>query len=215
MEFVLDTLQLIAQYQIHEGGVVVNHPSYVVVDTYTVRDKRCNVCNHFFIILSDGRNIVKALLTISKNREGALLRFGDIITINQYSTVVSKEQYIIMIGDFYVKHSRVREPDGFPDWFTINANLVKDSKSIQPNDKLWFTVRTQKPEYMSIENQEKNMIVDNWVVLPNGYIAGTAYRTDSEFKKAPEAHLKMDTHGVSNYKYLPFIATNVVLSFVN
>ena len=213
MKFASDTLQLIAQYQIYEEGVVVNHPSFVVVDTYTVRDKRCNVRNRFFIILSDGRNIVKALLTITKNREGALLRFGDIITINQYSTVVSKEQYIIMIGDFYVKHSRVHEPDGFPDWFTINANLVKDSKSIQPNDKLWFTVRTQKPEYMSTENQEKNMIVDNWVVLPNGCIAGTAYRTDSEFKKAPEAHLKTDTHGVSNYKYLPSIATNVVLSF--
>ena len=73
MKFASDTLQLIAQYQIYEGGVVVNHPSFVVVDTYTVRDKRCNVRNRFFIILSDGRNIVKALLTITKNREGALL----------------------------------------------------------------------------------------------------------------------------------------------
>ena len=82
MKFVLDTLQLIGQYQIHEEGLVVNHPSYVVVDTYTVRDKGCNVRNRFIIILSDGRNIVKALLNISKNREGALLRFGDIITIN-------------------------------------------------------------------------------------------------------------------------------------
>ena len=213
MKFVLDTLQLIAQYQIHKGGLVVNHPPYVVVDTYTVRDKRCNVRNRFFIILSDGRNIVKALLNISKNREGALLRFGDIITINQYTTVVSQEQYIIMIGDFYVKHSRVNEPNGFPHWFTVNADLVKDSKSIQPNDKVWCTVRTQKPEFMSTENLEKNTIVDNWVILPNGCIAGTAYRTNTEFKNAPVTHSKTDTHGVSNYKYLPSIATNVVLSF--
>ena len=49
MKFVLDTLQLIAQFQIHEGGVVVNRPSFVVVDTYTVRDKRCNVRNRFLL----------------------------------------------------------------------------------------------------------------------------------------------------------------------
>ena len=167
----------------------------------------------FFIILSDGHHIVKALLNISKNSDGALLQFGDIITINQYTTVVSQEQYIIMIGDFYVKHSRVNEPNGFPHWFTVNADLVKDSKSIQPNDKVWFTVRTQKPEFMSTENLEKNTIVDNWVILPNGCIAGTAYRTNTEFKNAPVTHSKTDTHGVSNYKYLPSIATNVVLSF--
>ena len=159
MKFVLDTLQLIAQYQIHEEGVVVNHPSYVVVDTYTVRDKRCNVRNRFFIILSDGRNIVKALLNISKNREVALLIFGDIITINQYTTVVTKEQYLIMIDDFYVKHSRVNEPNGFPLWFTINTDLVKDSKSIKPNDKVWFTIRTHKPEFIFTENLEQNTII--------------------------------------------------------
>ena len=213
MKFVLDTLQLISQYQVHEEGSVVNHPSYVIVDTYAVRDKRCNVQNRFFFILSDGHHIIKAILNISKNCDGALLQFGDIITINQYTTVVTKEQYIIMIGDFYVKHSRVNEPDGFPQWFTINVDLVRDSKSIKPNDKVWFTVRTQKPEYMSTENLEKNTIIDNWVILPNGCIAGTAYSTDTEFKNAPVTHSQTDTHGVSNCKYLPSIATNVVLSF--
>ena len=124
MKFVLNTLQLIAEYQIHEGGVVVNHPSYVVVDTYTVRDKQCNVCNHFFIILSDGHHIVRALLNVSKNCDGSLLQFGDIITINQYTTVVTKETYIIMIGDFYVKNSRADEPNGFPKWFTIKVSYL-------------------------------------------------------------------------------------------
>ena len=41
---------------------------------------------------------------------------------------------------------------------------------------------------------------------------GTAYRTDTKFKNVPKTHSKIDTHGVSNYKYLPSIATNVVLS---
>ena len=66
-----------------------------------------------------------------------------------------------MIGDFYVKHSRVNEPNGFPKWFTINADLVKDSKSLKSNDKVWFTVYTQKPEYMSTENLKKKTIIDN------------------------------------------------------
>ena len=79
-----------------------------------------------FIILSDGHHIVKTLLNISKNCDRALLQFGDIITINQHTTVVLKAQYIILIGDFYVKYSKVNEPDGFPQWFTLNADLVKD-----------------------------------------------------------------------------------------
>ena len=187
------------QYQIHEEGLVVNHPSYVIVDTYAVRDKRYNVCNRFFVILSDRHHIDKELLNISKNCDGALLQFGGIITINQYTTVVSKEQYIIMIGDFYIKYSWVNEPNGSPQWFTINADLVKNSKSIKPNNKVWFTVRTQKPEYMSTENLEKNMIVDNWVILPNACIAGTAYRTGTEFKNSPVTHSKTGTHKVSNY----------------
>ena len=212
MEFVLDSLQVISHYQVHEEGSVVNHPSYVIMETYAVRDKRCNVDNRFFFILSDGHHIVRAILNISKNCDGGLLQIGDIITINQYTTVVTKEQYIIMIDDFYVKHSRVNEPNGFPLWFTINTDLVKDSKSIKPNDKVWFTVRTQKPQYMSTVNRQKNTIIDNWVILPNGCIAGTAYNTDTEFKNAPVTHSQTDTHGVSNYKYIPSITTNVVLS---
>ena len=48
MEFVLDSLQVISHYQVHEEGSVVNHPSYVIMETYAVRDKRCNVDNRFF-----------------------------------------------------------------------------------------------------------------------------------------------------------------------
>ena len=90
MKFALNTLQLISQYQVHEEGSVVNHPSYVIIDTYAVRDKPYNVHNRFFIILSDGHHIVSALLNISQNCDGALLQFDDIIMINQYTTVVTK-----------------------------------------------------------------------------------------------------------------------------
>ena len=91
MKFVLDSLQLITQYQVQKEGFVVNFHSYVIVDTYAVKYKQCNVRNVFFIILSDGHHIVRALLNISKNCDGSLLQFGDIITINQYTTVVTKE----------------------------------------------------------------------------------------------------------------------------
>ena len=90
----------------------------------------------FFIVLSDGHHIVRALLSISNNRDGPLLQFGDIITINQYTTVVTKETYIIMIGDFYLNNSRANEPNGFPTWFTINVDHVKDSKSLKSNNKV-------------------------------------------------------------------------------
>ena len=152
MKFALDSLQLISQYQVHKAGSVVICPSWVIVDTYTVNDKRCNVRRRFFIVLSDGHHIVRALLSISKNRDGPLLRFGDIITINQYTTVVTKETYMIMIGDFYVKNSKAHEPNGFPNWFTINVDHVKNSKSLKSNDEVWFTIRTHKPEFMSTEN---------------------------------------------------------------
>ena len=70
MKFALDSLQLISQYQVHKAGSVVIFPSWVIVDTYTVKDKRCNVRRRFFIVLSDGHHVVRALLSISKNRDG-------------------------------------------------------------------------------------------------------------------------------------------------
>ena len=114
MKFTLDSLQLFSQYQIHKEGSLVSSPSWVIIDTYMVKDKRCNVHNRFFIILRDGYHIVRALLSISKNCDKPLLQFGDIITINQYTTVVTKKTYITMIGDFYIKHSKANEFNGFP-----------------------------------------------------------------------------------------------------
>ena len=93
------------------------------------------VATVFFIILSDGHNIVKALLNISKNCDGALLQFGDIITINQYTTVVLKEQYIIMIGDFYVKYSMVNEPNGFHNGSQSMLILLKIQSQSNPTIK--------------------------------------------------------------------------------
>ena len=77
------------------------------------------------------------------------------------------------------------------------------------------TIKYGSPSVLINQNSyplEQNTIIDNWVILPNGCIAGTAFRTDTEFKNAPKTHSKTDTHGVLNYKYLPSIATNVVLS---
>ena len=135
MKFALDSLQLISQYQVHKEGSVVIFPSWVIIDTYTVKDKRCNVCHRFFIVLSNGHHIVRALLSISKNRDGSLLQFGDIITINQCTIVVTKETYIIMIGDFYVKNSRANEPNGFPHWFTIMLIMLKIQSHSNPTIK--------------------------------------------------------------------------------
>ena len=146
MKFVLDTLQLILQYQVHEEGSVVNHPSYVIVDTYAVRDKRCNVHNRFFYHSEQWTSYYKSILNISKNCDGALLQFGDIITINQYTTVVTKEQYIIVIGDFYVKHSRVNEPKGFPNGSPSMLILLKIQSHSNP------TIKYGSPSVLKSQN---------------------------------------------------------------
>ena len=49
------------------------------------------------------------------------------------------------------------------------------------------------------------------MILPNGYIAGTAYQTTKELNEAPLIHSKTDTHGVASYKYLPSIVINIAL----
>ena len=96
-----------------------------------------------------------------------------------------------MIGNFYVKNSRVNEPNGFPNWFTINFDHIKDSKSLKSNNKV-CTINTYKPEFISTENLEQNTIIDNWVILPNGCIAGTTYKTDTKFKNTLKTHSKTE-----------------------
>lgn len=90
-------------------------------------DKRFNVRDRFFIILSDEHHIVRALLIISKNGDELLLQLGDIIMINQYTTVAAKDTRIVIIHDFYVKHSRADKPNGYPERFTINVDSVTNS----------------------------------------------------------------------------------------
>ena len=212
MVFDLDSLQLITHQMDGTVGFIVHEPTYLVVDTYYVPDKRCNVLDRCFIILSDGHHIVRALLTIAKNGAGSVLQLGDIIKINQYNTVLAKDTYIVMISDFYVKHSNSNKPNGFPQWFTINIDQVKESQSLDFDNTVWFTSRIHSPKFTSYENNDDNLIIDNWTILPNGCIAGTAYTNDKELQAAPISDRKTDTHGVSNNLYVSSMATNVVLS---
>ena len=99
-----------------------------------------------FFILSDGHHIVRAIFNISKNCDGGLLQFGDIITINQYTTVVTKEQYIIMIDDFYVKHSRVNEITVFPNGSQSIQILLKIHSQSNP------TIKYGSPSVLKSQN---------------------------------------------------------------
>ena len=139
MDVVLDSLQILAQPM---ATTTLNEPTLLVVNTYTVRDNWCNVRKRRFIILSDGHYIVRALLNVSINGNGSVLQFGDIITINHYNMVVAIDTCIMMINDFYVKHSNINQPNGFPEWFSINIDNIKDSKSVHSKDKVWFTYAT-------------------------------------------------------------------------
>ena len=102
-----------------------------------------------------------------------LLQLGDIIKDNQYNMVFARNTFIVMISDFYVKHSNADNPNRFPDWFSINIANVKDSKSVHSNDKVWFTSSISNPVDSPVEKNNDNSIIDNWVILPNGYITGT------------------------------------------
>ena len=206
----LDSLDMITQPR---ATIMLNAPTLLVVNTYTVRDSRCNVRRRHFVILSDGHYIVRALLNVAINGNGSVLQFGDIITINHYNMVVAIDTCIMMINDFHVKHSNIDQPNGFPEWFSIDIDNVKDSKSVHSKDKVWFTPPINNQTDLLAEKDNGNSIIDNWVILPNGSIAGTAYRTTKEFNEAPLIHSKTDTHGVASYEYLPSIATNIALPF--
>ena len=93
----LDSLHMITQPR---ATIMLNEPTLLVVNTYTVRDNRCNVRKRRFVILSDGHYIVRALLNVSVNGNGSVLQFGDIITINHYNMVVAIDTCIMMINDY-------------------------------------------------------------------------------------------------------------------
>ena len=208
----LDSLSLIANRHDPTKESVVRQPTWLVVDAYTVPDGRCNIPHRYMFILSDGHHIVRALLTLSTNGNGLTIKSGDIIKIIKYETIVVKDTYIVMIDDFYVCHSSAGKPDGYPEWFTINIDNVKDSKSLKYNDTVWYNSCIHVPKMVSSESNDDNLVIDNWVILPNGCIAGTAYVNEKELEEAPNSDQKTDTHGVPNNMHMSSIATNVVLS---
>ena len=212
MDLKLDSLRLIAHNHDQSNVSGVCQPTWLVVDAYSVPDDRCKISDRYIFILSDGHHIVRALLTLSTNGNGSIIKSGDIIKIIKFQTAVVKDTYLVMIGDFYVIQSSAGKPDGYPDWFTINIDNVQDSKALECNDSVWYTPLIHAPELMSSECNDGNLIIDNWVILPNGCVAGTAYDNDEELQEAPYTDQKTDTHGVPNNKYMSSIATNVVLS---
>ena len=179
----------------------------------TVRDNRCNIRKRRFIILSNGHYIVQALLNILINGNRSVLQFGDVIKIHHYHMVVAVDTCILMISDFYVKHSNADQPNEFPDWFTINIDNVKDSTLVHSKNKVWFILSINNPADLPVEKDNGNSIINNWFILPNSCIAGTAYQTTTKFNTVLLIHSKMDTHGVASYKYLLLIATNIALPF--
>ena len=210
LDLKLDSLWLITNRHDQTNECVVRQPTWLVVDVYSVPDDCCNISHRYMFILSDGHHIIRAPLTLSTNGNGSIIKSGDIIKIIKYETVVVKDTYIVMIGDFYVCHLSAGKPNGYPEWFTININNVKDSKALNYDDTVWYTPRIHAPEFISSESNDDNLIIDNRVILPNGCIAGTAYKNDKELQEAPNTDQKTDTHRVPNNKYMPSIATTVV-----
>ena len=210
MEFVLDSLQKLT---LPTRTSPLIGPILLVVNTYSVLDSRCNVRKRRFVVLTDGHFLVRALLNVSINGNGSVLQFGDIIKILDYHMVAAIDTCILMIHDFYVQHSKADQPTGLPNWFSIDIDNIKDSTLVDSKDKVWFTLPITNPIYPPVQKEDNISIIDNWVVLPNGCIAGTAYRTIADFNAAPLIHSKTDTHGVASYEYLPSIATNIALPF--
>ena len=122
----------------------------------------------------DGHYIVRALLNVSINGNRALLQLGNIIKINQYNIIVANDTCIVMISDFYVRHLNADKPNGFPEWFSINNDDAKDTKSLNSNDKVWFTSSINNRVDLRVKKNNDNSIIDNWVILLNGCIVGTA-----------------------------------------
>ena len=68
-----------------------------------------------------------------------------------------------MIDDFFVKHSCVDKPNGYPEWFTILIDNVKNSKCLSLDDSVWFITRPHTPDELSSANPDDNPIINNWV----------------------------------------------------
>ena len=151
MDFMLDSLQMLTQ---PTATSTLIEPSLLVVNTYTVCDSRCNVCKRRFIILLDGHILVRALLNILINGNGSVSQFSDIIKIYHYHMVVAIDTCILMINDFYVQHSKAEQPNGFPNWFSIDIDNVKDSKSVNSQDKVWFTLPINNPVDSPVQKDE-------------------------------------------------------------
>ena len=74
---------------------------------------------------------------------------------------------------------------------------VKDSKSLSSDDSVWFTTHLLTPNELSPANPDNNPIINNWAILPNDCIQGQAYKSEADYKAAPDAHQRINTHGVS------------------
>ena len=143
------------------GTTTLNEPTLLVVSTYTVHDNQYNIRKQCFIILSNGHYMVQALLNVLINGNGSVLQFGNIIKINHYNMVLAVDTCILMIHDFYVKHSNADQPNGFPDWFSINIDNVKYSKSVHSKDKVWFTLVINNPVDSPVEKHNDNSVIDD------------------------------------------------------
>ena len=84
MDLKLDSLRLIAHNHDQTNVSVVCQPTWLVVDAYSVPDDRCKISDRYIFILSDGHHIVRALLTLSTNGNGSIIKSGDIIKIIKF-----------------------------------------------------------------------------------------------------------------------------------
>ena len=75
--------------------------------------------------------------------------------------VITKDTYIVMTSEYYVKHMNADKPNGFPEWFLIDIDNVKDTKSLDSNDKVWFISPINIPTGLLVEKKNDNFIIDN------------------------------------------------------
>ena len=88
-----------------------------------------------------------------------MLQVGDIIKINQYNMDIAKATYIVMTSDLYVKHLSTDKLNGFPEWFSIVIDDVKDTKSLNLDNEVWFTTTTHNSTVLSFEKNNDNSII--------------------------------------------------------
>ena len=99
--------------------------------------------------------------------------------------------------------------------YTIFNKNIKDWKSLNLDDPVWFITRTLIPNEPLSANHDNDTIINNSGILPNSCIQGTPYNIDAEYISAPNGHQRINTHGVSKVPLgggLPVIAPTVILS---